>query len=543
MDTAIHPLADETLEGWAGAEERRKPLTVLDVEATEPIRGLGEQPFAEHQPLGIVLAVHLTGHPANRTSSLSKTLEQTTHDSPLSPSTSTVGGCLIVAQVGRVLEGQIDASIGIKQGGTRAKLPLADALLLRPKLKRRGSLTEANEAKARRRHPTLLGSLLEGIGPIRTKHSLLRAKHRTQIGKPLLGLLRSKVPIGELGLEVGAGDKLKPSLLVSLISQIGLQVGSLIEPLHILRVRDVEHPRLHPSLLIGKLSPEERILIGEVGLETSLLISQIAPQHRLHVELTSLKLGANIGLLTLDVGTKNIRRKLLTSLLGSQKLGIDALRGSQVLELTLTGSPRTGQSLTRDTGNVLQTTRRGKPLTRTLSGRPKLVRRKLARGLRHRQSLGLEGLGKRGELLVLKSLLIEALSESPSSHLSSLHLTSPHPLRLHSLGLNLLRGEHPSRGHLIGAHRTRNAHSRASTSSLGTIGGHYIPKLRSNSGGNVGSLDSGLTTLSRRNLLRISQSLLLLLLGRSVDIDITHPSIGVNLSLRRRLHRQLPHLI
>lgn len=470
-------------------------------------------------------------------------MEQAAHNGPLSTRSRTISGSLIVAQVGRVHQRQVDASIGIKQGGTRTKLALTNALLLSPKLKGRGSLTKANEAKARRRHPTLLGRLLEGISPIRTKHRLLRTQHRTQIGKPLLGLLSGKVPIGELRLEVGAGDKLKRTLLIGLIGKIGLQVGGLIEPLHILRVRDVEHPRLHPRLLIGKLGTQERILIGEVGLQAGLLVSQIPTQRSLHVELPSLKLGANIGLLTLDVGTKNIRSQLLAGLLGSQKLGIDALSRSQILQLTLTGSPRTRKSLARHAGDVLKPTRGGKTLTRTLSGRPKLIRRKLAGSLCHRQSLSLKGLGERRQLLVLKGLLIEALTEGTRPNLSSLHLTSTHALRLHPLGLNLLGSKNPSRGHLIGAHRTRNAHSRASTSSLGAIGCHHTTKLRGNPSGNVWSLDSSLTALSCRNLLGISQSLLLLLLGRAVDIDITHPSVGVNLSLRRRLHRQTPHLI
>lgn len=146
-------------------------------------------------------------------------------------------------------------------------------------------------------------------------------------------------------------------------------------------------------------------------------------------------------------------------------------------------------------------------------------------------------------MLILKGLLVEALTEGTGPNLSRLHLTRPHALRLHPLGLNLLGSKNPSRGHLIGAHRTRNADSRASTSSLGAIGGHHTTKLRGNPGGNIRSLDSSLPALSRRNLLGISQSLLLLLLGRAVDIDITHPSVGVNLSLRRRLHRQTTHLV
>jgi hypothetical protein len=122
--------------------------------------------------------------------------------------------------------------------------------------------------------------------------------------------------------------------------------------LHILSVLDVELTGLHPSLLVRKRRTQERILIGLASRESSLLIGKGRTELGIHVELTSLKLGSNIALLTLDVSTQNIRGKLLAHLLGPKELLVDLLRHRQILSRTLTGSSRTGKSLTRN-GSVI----------------------------------------------------------------------------------------------------------------------------------------------------------------------------------------------
>lgn len=64
VDAGIHPRTDEALQLGLIADEAGKTLTMLDVELAEPLGSRLEQPLAEHHPLGIVHAIHLTGNPA-----------------------------------------------------------------------------------------------------------------------------------------------------------------------------------------------------------------------------------------------------------------------------------------------------------------------------------------------------------------------------------------------------------------------------------------------------------------------------------------------
>jgi hypothetical protein len=289
---------------------------------------------------------------------------------------------------------------------THPHLALTDALLLRPKTQSIGSLAEPNEAEASRRDALLLTSLLEGVSPIRTQHRLLGTEDSAKIGKPLLGLLgligtislRSRHP--KLGIkllcsEVLTGPKLKRPLPHALIGKRRLKIGSLIHLLHVLGVRNIELLGHIPSRLIRQRSLKRRLLIGPRSIEGAA-----------DVELTSLKLGSNVGLLTGNVRPEHIRSQRLTLLLGSKKLLVDLLGSSDVLHRPLTRSPRTGESLARNGRIVHQTTGRSKALTGALRSRPNLLGRELAGGHRHRQTTSLQNLRKRALLLGVQSLLI-----------------------------------------------------------------------------------------------------------------------------------------
>lgn len=123
VDAGIHPRADDALQLWLVADETSKPLTMFQVEVEEPDGGRLEQPLTEHQPLGVVYAIHLTGHPARHlerwvASKRTKDVAYRTNRSPsnlaLSPSTGSISGSLIVGQISRVLKAEIDASRRIK---------------------------------------------------------------------------------------------------------------------------------------------------------------------------------------------------------------------------------------------------------------------------------------------------------------------------------------------------------------------------------------------------------------------------------------------
>jgi hypothetical protein len=181
---------------------------------------------------------HISGSPGTRTSRRSRT---------------TSNRRTIASLIGLISQSQIDADIRIEH--PRANIgPKPNSRLIAGEAEGNGGgiLTNASLRDGRRSDPGKCTSHRPSIGSISTKHRLLSAKNRAQIGKPLLGLLGGKVAIGELGLKILRCPELKAALTGLLVSQRSLQVGRLIGLLNALKVGDVELLRLHPRLLIGK---------------------------------------------------------------------------------------------------------------------------------------------------------------------------------------------------------------------------------------------------------------------------------------------------
>jgi hypothetical protein len=177
------------------------------------------------------------------------------------------------------------------------------------------------------------------------------------------------------------------------------------------------------------------------------LIGALSLQSGSNIELTSLKASSHISLLTGNVRTKHIRSKLLTHLLGSQKLLIDLLGHRNILSRPLTGSASTGQSLSSNTSRTLQTTSTSRHLTRTLRRSTKLLSGKLTRTLSTGQSLSLKSGTNRRHLTRLKGLLVEALTKGSSTNLLGVHLT-----RSHTFSRNPLRGKSAAKLNLLSRH-------------------------------------------------------------------------------------------
>jgi hypothetical protein len=211
-------------------------------------------------------------------------------------------------------------------------------------------------------------------------------------------------------------------------------------------------------------------LIRQRSLKRRLLIGPRSIEGAADVELTSLKLGSNIRLLTGNVRSEHIRSQRLTLLLGSEKLLINLLGQSDVLHRPFPRSARTGKRLTGNGRIVSQTTGSRKALTGALRSRPDLLRGKLAGGRSTGHPLSLQRLRQRALLLGLKSLLIEGLTKSPSANLTRLHLSGSNALRSRPLRgknapkLNLLRGN------LLRSEPTHRRHSfRTNGLSLGSL--------------------------------------------------------------------------
>jgi hypothetical protein len=293
---------------------------------------------------------------------------------------------------------------------------------------------------------------------------LLGTKNSPKIAKLLLSLLGLKRPVSlsrrqpKTGVQLLRGHsltsaKLKRTLSSSLIGQRSLKVGSLIESSHVLSVRDVELPSLHP-----------RSLIGQSSLKRGLLISPSHIRSRSHIKLTSLKGRSRISLLTRNVGLKHIGSKLLPHLLRSKKLLIDLSSSRNVLSRTLTGQSSPSQGLTSNAGGAFKTARTSRHLTRTLSRRTNLFRRKLTSILRQGKRTILKSLSHTRLLLSLKGLLIKRLTKLALTNLLGINLTSSD-----SFSRNALRSESSSYLKLLSRYLLRSE-ARRSRKALRTDG-------------------------------------------------------------------------
>jgi hypothetical protein len=125
LNLRCHPIADNRLNERLVRNELSKPLAVLNVEVAERVWRVLHQPLTEQEPHWIVASVNLTGYPARcnyGTQSRAKTLHGSTNHStsglrfsPGKASLRPVDVALVVALVGLILEGKVNASVWIKE--------------------------------------------------------------------------------------------------------------------------------------------------------------------------------------------------------------------------------------------------------------------------------------------------------------------------------------------------------------------------------------------------------------------------------------------